>query len=305
MAYNKRGRGGVGANAPVNQGRVSRDNQTRVSQRQNVNKDFCGECEREVKGNQKALKCDSCELWIHLNCTNVDESVYNVIGEGDSKGLMWFCQNCESDVSVALKTYNEVKRRQDAIEAKLEKVSDLMLESAKKTDEISKRMDNVDKLIEVRVSDYFKDREEKERKKLNIIVHGVPESDKREPGDRKSEDTRVINKIFRELRVEAEVENVIRLGRVVENKKRLIKVVLRDSDKKREILANAKKLKNSEEFSRIFISPDMTKQEREQDKILRERLKNERESETRDGYRWVIKNREILCLDVQGNVCRN
>ena len=41
---------------------------------------------------------------------------------------------------------------------------DVMLRSAKKTEEISNRMDKIDKAIEVRVMDYFKDKEEKDKK---------------------------------------------------------------------------------------------------------------------------------------------
>ena len=90
---------------------------------------------------------------------------------------------------------------------------------------------------------------------------------------------------FRELGVEVEIKNFVRLGRVVE-KNRLTKVVLKDFEKKRKILNFAKKLKNSEEFRRIFISPDMPRGEREKDKKLREKLKSEREGETRQGYMY-------------------
>ena len=103
--------------------------------------------------------------------------------------------------------------------------------------------------------------------------------------------------------MEAEVENVIRLGKVVKNKNRLTKVVLNDLEKKRDLLNNTKKLKSSQNFGRIFISTDMTREVREQDKELRGRLKNERDGEGRDRYKWVIQNREVLCLDPQGRVC--
>ena len=81
--------------------------------------------------------------------------------------------------------------------------------------------------------------------------------------------------------------------------------MLNDLEKKRELLNNAKKFILSQNFGRIFISPDMTKEEREQDKELRDRLKNERDGEGRDGYKWAIKNWEVLCLDPQGRVCRD
>ena len=66
------------------------------------------------------------------------------------------------------------------------------------------------------------------RKKLNIIVHGVSESEKRKSRDRKEDDTQVVKIFFGELGVEAKIKNVIRLGKVVHNKNRFMKVVLKD-----------------------------------------------------------------------------
>ena len=128
-------------------------------------------------------------------------------------------------------------------------------------------MDKIDIAIEVRIMDNFKDNEKKERKKLNITVYGVFKSDKSEPGDRKVDDTQMVKKIFGELGVEAEIKNVIRLGREVENKNRLTKVVLKDYDKS---LNCAKKLRNNKAFSRIFILPDMTRRKRDGQKTDRE-----------------------------------
>ena len=63
---------------------------------------------------------------------------------------------------------------------------------------------------------------------MNVKVQEVSEFEKRVPRDRK-DDTQMVKKIFRELEVEAEIENVIRL---VENKNRLTKVVLKDFGKR-------------------------------------------------------------------------
>ena len=41
------------------------------------------------------------------------------------------------------------------------------------------------------------------------------------------------------------------------------------------------------------------------DKKLIEKLKSERDGETRQGNKWMIKNREVLCLDSQGKVCQS
>ena len=66
---------------------------------------------------------------------------------------------------------------------------------------------------------------------MNVKVQEVSEFEKRVPRDRK-DDTQMVKKIFRELGVEAEIENVIRLGKVVDSKNRLMKVVLKDFEKK-------------------------------------------------------------------------
>ena len=53
---------------------------------------------------------------------------------------------------------------------------------------------------------------------------------------------------------------------------------LDSEDNKRTILTNSSRLKSIEEFSDVYISPDLTKVEREKQKKLREELKRRREA---------------------------
>ena len=63
----------------------------------------------------------------------------------------------------------------------------------------------------------------------------------------------------------------------MEGKTRLTKVVLNSVKGKREVLGSAKKLEESDTWSNIFITPDMSPKEREKSKKLLEELKRRRD----------------------------
>ena len=71
-------------------------------------------------------------------------------------------------------------------------------------------------------------------------------------------------------------------------------MVLNSVKSKREILGSAKKLRDSETWSDIFITPDMTPKERERNKQLREELKRRR-NEGEEGL--VIRGGQIKQLN--------
>ena len=74
------------------------------------------------------------------------------------------------------------------------------------------------------------------------------------------------------------MDRIIRIGRrVSEQKPRPLKMVLKTMDSRKEILAQAKSLKESAEFSKVFIMPDLTRKQQEQDKHLRQQLKKIRD----------------------------
>ena len=72
-----------------------------------------------------------------------------------------------------------------------------------------------------------------------------------------------------------------RLGRKG-SKIRPIKLVLNNMDAKYEILSKAKNLKTHEEYKKVFVVPDLTRKQQEEDKKLRTKLKEIRESGDND-----------------------
>ena len=80
------------------------------------------------------------------------------------------------------------------------------------------------------------------------------------------------------LASELKIENIdflkcIRLGKLVENKSRPLLISLSDIATKNSILKKANKLRKNTQYKDVFITPDLTKKEREVAKELRDELK--------------------------------
>lgn len=52
----------------------------------------CGSCSRPVKSNQKAVLCDSCNLWVHNTCSGLSDQMYHIFQ--NSSNCVWICPNC-------------------------------------------------------------------------------------------------------------------------------------------------------------------------------------------------------------------
>jgi len=114
---------------------------------------------------------------------------------------------------------------------------------------------------------------EREKRKLNLIVHNLPESTSTEASIRKNEDTQnVTSLISKYVGVNAHISNVTQSGKQTE-RPRLIKVTL--STRKIKILCNKLNLRKKEHpthVTKVFITPDLTPHEQRRNKQLHDRL---------------------------------
>jgi hypothetical protein len=118
---------------------------------------------------------------------------------------------------------------------------------------------------------------EREKRKQNIILMGITEC------ENVDEENQTLEKIMAKLVPEALVrfEVMGRVGRKDKDAKpeggakvrpRPVRICVEDISHRRRILARGKTLKDSE-FKDIFIVPDLTKVQQEEDKKLRDKLK--------------------------------
>ena len=119
------------------------------------------------------------------------------------------------------------------------------------------------------------EQKEKEKRKFNLILHNVKESNDPIADNRKKHDIDSAIEIFqRYVGIPASI-NAICIGRKVADKTRLLKLTLSSEDVKVKILRNCIKLRNKDHpdnIRKIFITPDQTPQEQERNRKLRVEL---------------------------------
>jgi hypothetical protein len=135
----------------------------------------------------------------------------------------------------------------------------------------------------------FSELMERDKRKNNLVIFGIGETDDENITKNK------INEIINEIGVDAnKVKYFGRVGRrAIGGKARVVRVVCEDLETRRGVLKGANKLKVISGYERTYISPDLTKCQQEEDKKLRQKLK-----EFREQYKEAkINNGEIVVME--------
>ena len=124
------------------------------------------------------------------------------------------------------------------------------------------------------VLDEFHD---KEKRKLNIIIHNLQEAEGHTQADkRKSDEVKFTGMIKNGLKLVVKCANYFRIGKKSEEKPRLLLVTLTNLEDKMNILRSAAILRSTTEWDNVYITPDLTWQEREKARALRQELARRR-----------------------------
>ena len=143
-----------------------------------------------------------------------------------------------------------------------------------------------------------KELNEIESKKPNIILFGIPENIALSGNPLRLEDAKVVDSLLQVVagkKVEFEVK--FRAGKKVEGSDRPRPLIVRvaDDHTRQMLLENARKLARKEEWRRVFLSPDLTWQQREEARKEERKLRSEAERKMeeaknggRGGGRFVV-----------------
>ena len=157
----------------------------------------------------------------------------------------------------------------------------------------------IEDAVEKKVSEYLDEKQEKEKRKSNIVITNLPESKKESPGERKQDDLDRVKEIVQKVLPEVDgsmIENPVRLGqfKIGSNvRPRLVRVSVKTEEMKNKILRKAYKLNQgvTNKNEKIFINQDLTPKQREVEKALRDELRERRDNGEED---LVIRNGRIV-----------
>ncbi len=258
-----------------NQERVSDNRGRRENERsEDDNTWICTACAGIFEGDDvKVLECEYCEKHFCRSCVNVSEEEYKVLS--NMPAIHWFCPTCEPKAIKNIRIEKEVKERCSEFLKKMEnRVKHLEDEIVKKVTK-----DQVQEVVKDMLDKHSTQINERDNRRLNIIIHNAPESAAENYQARKDDDKLFFNSLQDELGSDGTVTNIVRLGNREPAKDRPMKVTFDTENSKKSVMKNLRKLSNAEEiYKKLSIVHDMSKEEREANsKLVKEarKLKSE------------------------------
>ena len=197
---------------------------------------FCGTCEEGVGVEDDRIKCHDCKRWVHFGCTSLTKKSYDFL-KSSNAGIQWICPECVS---------NEGEPK-NSLESKVDSLMEMIrtmgakiqaLEKASRDSNGQSFEERVTQLVDKRIEEAVEEKEEKEKRKLNLILVNVPESTKQDPKERHSEDLAEAKMLFEKVcaeEIEIEVSEPVRLGQVNLGKRpRMLRVKVKNEDQKKQ-----------------------------------------------------------------------
>ena len=260
----------------------------------------CISCEKMPKGMFNALEkyprfrvdCSSCEEnptptnvpVAEVSTAKVEEIMERTMANMVS-GLKKQLEEVVSDGKAQLKqSYAEVARDFTRVTGTITTIVDKKLPREATEEQTHKHqaeiIENVDEYID------------REKRKLNLIVHNVKEPEGVNQVERVKNDTETFDKIIKgEFNLRVKVSRAVRLGKKQEGKNRLLLVTVGNFEEEKDLLRLAKNIQQSDEWSNIYISPDLTPKEREVNRVLRAEIRRRRDAGESN---LVIRNGKII-----------
>ena len=263
----------------------------------------CGHCKEECK-RSNSVSCGFCEFWFHSKC--VDGMTPEFLESWDKMtklfgGSAFLCVICRSLATKINKTVRELETKLTDVEAKLKNAELERKTLAAKVERIENKSEQVtDKIVGIEreietgmekamqeaKSEVTTEMKEREARSENIVVYGVAESVEREAEERKGHDKEKVSEIAREIGVELKgaVEVKFRAGKKKEGeeKPRPMVVWVEDEETRSKLLSNARRLARKEEWRRVYLSPDLTWQQREEARKEELKLREEADRKTEE-----------------------
>ena len=205
-----------------------------------------------------ALGCDRCDRWYHPSvlCMGIPETVIDNIKQYGGEGVSYVCTACRSGGPAGGDSQSG-----SAMEQLLRTVASLCETVQKLSDKVERCLNgnvseapnqpNLDQLSAL-ISEECREMEERKKRLSSIIIRGVS-----------ARSSVTLSPLFDAISTEL-VGSPVQLSRVVciDAEKGLFRARVEDAEVRRKLLDSAKNLKNSQQYSSVYINKDLTYKQR-------------------------------------------
>ena len=224
--------------------------------------------------------------------------------------IQWFCTTCKMRQATLRKANENLRKEIETLQDERDELSNLVAKIIERLESLERKLSENqhsgrtmynETKMEEKIAEGIKEHQERERKKPNLIIFGIEESNSEDVEERKNHDKTFCERLIKDvLKVEDEtkIEVTVRLGKPKrregteevngnqpstisgENPKpRPLLVRFENEKMKWSVLSNAKNLKYCKEeagLRRLSIVPDQTVKERDEYRMLRIQLETRR-----------------------------
>lgn len=269
----------------------------------------------------KLMECERCTQWYCQTCGDITDVEFKSLKRKSTK-MHWYCDSCNDEAVSAVKTSQliEDKCRQYMwdmkdelkgelkeelkvhVESEIESVK-LEIASVKSTSVTQAELNSLKEQMEQKLhstdsaEDVIKEVQERQDRRLNIVVFNVQESEAEDAEQRKKADLDNIRAIFDTVGVSVPLAKLTRLGNPAGNPagKRPIRFKASSEQDVKTILSAAPKLQNGT-YRSVFINRDMTPLERAEWKklVIEKKKRNEMATAAMENTKWIIRNNRVV-----------
>ena len=248
-------------------------------------KDYpCLKCNKHVKKNDKAIQCSLCDQWIHKDCESMDDATFDVLVRQveNNGGTYWNCKSCRTFAAKFDKRMKDIDRRLVEVEDKANvnavDIAVIKTDIKQVQEDVKKQKCDEVAIQENAATSVFSELNNRNQRRLNIIVHGLvePDASVKDLNTRITKDKEKIQQLMSQIEVDLQVNDVVkfakRLGAKSEqaDRARPLLLGLKSIDHKERMLDNASKLNDMPEpWKSVSIVQDLTTMQRSEEKKMR------------------------------------
>ena len=246
---------------------------------------LCIKCKQSVGDKDSGVQCDRCNEWSHAKCVGITSSAYNSLRKVD--GFRYFCPDCSPNVDRLLALENRLDTVEERVDSLSRKLANFSIPLQTFPPVLNQKKFSgtlpLHKQMPFSFNDAVSEAVEAKLKRHNAVLFGLPESD---------DDTGAVRKLLADYEAtdedqyvkESEILYTFRDGKQMDDMPRLLKVITANTKVRDNFIRFINKTAKTGSNLPLRSRPDLTFQQRQDGRSLREKLTELDPDESGDLY---------------------